>query len=93
MERRSHNRSPLDFAATALALDPGHFGQIHDLRMLDYGRGGMAALGSEPIEPGAIVTLGFAHFGYTAKRGTVVTCELLGNDYRIAVCFDDRLAA
>ncbi|MAE64409.1 MAG: hypothetical protein CMJ18_09065 [Phycisphaeraceae bacterium] len=92
MEHRQRNRWPQQGSASAFCLSAHRFGEIHDLRMLDYGEGGMGALSQQPIEPGAPVTLGFDG-GYTAARGVVVACTPVGQDYRLSFRFEGSIAA
>lgn len=92
-DRRSSERHPVDGAATALRIAGEHFGRIHDLALIDYSHGGMAATSSEPIEPGALISIGFQPDGLTARRGTVLRCFPCGDGYHLAVRFEQRLAA
>ena len=94
MDKRKRTRWPLNGALTALCLNPGCFGEMHDLHLLDYGDGGVAAAGPEPIVPGTNVTLGFGPRGYTARRGLVVACTPAdGGQFRVAIRFDEAMAA
>ncbi|MEY3024944.1 MAG: hypothetical protein RJA16_1770, partial [Planctomycetota bacterium] len=36
---------------------------------------------------------GFEAPGYVAKRGEVIACRELGDSYRVAIRFEERLAA
>ena len=58
-----------------------------------YGEAGPVADCVEPIEPGSKVSLGFEAPGYVAKRGEVVACLELGSTFRVAIRFEQRLAA
>jgi len=69
------------------------FGQIVDLKLLDYSHYGLGALGDDPLEPGAVISVGFQQPGQMARRGVVVRCSPCGKGYRIAVRFEHRLAA
>ncbi len=93
MEQRIRNRWPHQGAATALRLDADAFGRMHELHLLDFGEGGLGAATPEPIEPGALVTLGFEAEHCTARRGRVVACTPTGERFRVAIRFDDALAA
>lgn len=92
-ERRQVDRWPQDAAATAFRLSGDRFGEMHDLRVLDYSHDGLGAISTSVIEPGTVVTIGFQNPGYLAKRGTVLRCTPCGEGYRIAVQFDARMAA
>lgn len=70
-----------------------HFGEIHDLKLIDYSQGGFGAFSDRPVEPGALVSIGFDMSGCIAKRGMVLSCRPCGHGYRVAVRFDRSIAA
>jgi hypothetical protein len=92
-ERREVDRWPMESAATAFRVSGDGFGQMHDLRVLDYSDYGLGAVSHTVIEPGTIIAIGFQNPGYHAKRGTVLRCMPCGDGYRIAVQFQLRMAA
>jgi hypothetical protein len=92
-ERRQVDRVPTDGHATALRVGGDCFGQIHDLRLVDYSVGGLAAICGDPIEPGTALSLGFANPGWLARRGVVRRCLPCGSGYRVAIQFELGLAA
>jgi hypothetical protein len=92
-ERRTHDRWEIPGSATIFRLGGQSFGRMHRLYALDYGPGGLGARVDEPIEPGSLVTVGFESSAYTAKRGVVARCMPCGDGYRVAVRFENRLAA
>ncbi len=92
-ERREQDRWPLDGVATAFELGGAGFGHMYSLKMLDYSHGAMGANADEPLPPGAVVSVGFQTPGYAARRGHVVRCTPVGEGYRIAIAFEQRLAA
>lgn len=92
-ERRCSDRWPQEGQATAFQLGGDHFGQLHEMRMQDYGPGGLAAISDTAIAPGASVTLGFSVPGYMAARGTVLRCVPCGEGYRVAIRFELPMAA
>lgn len=79
--------------ATAFCLGADIFGTMWHLTSLRYGTAGLVADAAEPIEPGSKVSLGFEAPGYVAKRGEVVACRELGSSFRVAIRFEERLAA
>lgn len=79
--------------ATAFCLGADIFGSMWNLTALRYGEAGLVADCVEPIEPGSKVSLGFEAPGYVAKRGEVVACRELGSTFRVAIRFEQRLAA
>lgn len=79
--------------ATAFCLGADIFGTMWHLTGLRYGEAGLVADCVEPIEPGSRISLGFEAPGYVAKRGEVVACRELGSSFRVAVRFEQRLAA
>jgi hypothetical protein len=92
-ERRREDRWTLDGVATAFEVAGVDFGRTHTLRMHDYSHAGMGAFSDSPVMPGTTVSIGFQAPGYPARRGTVHRCEPCGNGYRVAICFEQRLAA
>ena len=93
MDRRQQDRWPLNCAATALCIQGDHFGQMLLLHTIDTGHGGMGAVSEEPMAPGTSVTLGFESPDYRARHGVVVASSSLGDGYRLAIRFEERLAA
>ena len=92
-ERRQFDRWGLDGVATAFELGGNTFGRMHTLKMIDYSDMGMGAATDTVIPPGTTVSVGFQTPGYIAKRGTVIRCLPCGDGYRVAVGFEQRLAA
>ncbi len=93
MERRTHNHWPVNGAASAFCLQGEQFGQTYDLRLLDFGHGGLGAKAQEPVDQGALMSFGFEHPGYTAQRGRVLGCQSAEDGYRLAVRFEEPVAA
>ena len=92
-ERRQSDRWPIDGVATAFQLAGDGFGQMHTLKMVDYSDGGIGAMSQTVLTPGTMVSLGFQSPGYMARRGVVHRCEPCGDGYRVAVIFEQRMAA
>lgn len=92
-ERRQTQRHTLGGAATVMRVAGDQFGEMHELTMLDVSAEGFGGTSDTPIEPGAIVSIGFEAPGYPARRGEVARCLPCGNGYRVAVRFENRLAA
>jgi hypothetical protein len=92
-ERRTADRWTSQGTATAFHVSGEHFGELHELRLRDVSNEGLGAISQTVIEPGTIVTLGFSNPGYLARRGTVVRCLPCGEGYRVAVRFEQRMAA
>jgi hypothetical protein len=83
----------LEGCATAFCLGADIFGTMWNLTALRYGPAGVVADVAEPIDPGSKISLGFEAPGYVAKRGEVIACRELGDSYRVAIRFEERLAA
>ena len=92
-ERRRSPRNTICGVATVMRVAGDDFGQMHELTMLDFSVEGMGGTSDTAIEPGAIVSVGFEAPGYPARRGEVSRCTPCGNGYRVAVRFQQRLAA
>jgi hypothetical protein len=92
-ERREHDRWPVEGVATVFELGGEKFGRMHTLRMLDCGSDGLGALTDGPIEPGAVVSIGFQAPGLLSRRGTITRCMPCGSGYRVGLQFEGRLAA
>jgi hypothetical protein len=80
-------------AATVFRIGGDRFGQIHELKMLDYSDHGLGAYSDSVIEPGTIVTVGFQTPGLPCKRGTVLRCLPCGHGYQVGIQFQARMAA
>ena len=93
MNRRTRNRWPQDGSATAFCLAGNRFGELHELRMFDYGEGGVGTFSQHTIEPGTVVSLGFQTSDILAQRGVAVACTPHGEGYRVAFRFEGRFAA
>ncbi|MCA9292073.1 MAG: PilZ domain-containing protein [Phycisphaerales bacterium] len=92
-DRRRGHRSPAQGLATIFCLGSDRFGEDHDLRMIDWSDGGMGAIASDPLEPGALVSIGFQTPGCLGRRGVVTRCLPCGEGYRIGIRFESRMAA
>jgi hypothetical protein len=92
-ERRQVDRWHMHGSATAFRLAGPEFGRMYDLHLQDYSHDGLGATCSDPIEPGSLISIGFQRPGYLARRGTVVRCLPTGDGYRLAVRFEQRMAA
>ena len=92
-DRRVTQRWPRCGAATALRVAGPQFGLIHELAVDDISDDGMGAYCDDVIEPGVIVSLGFAAHGRMACRAVVEHCRPIGDGYRIGFRFEQRLAA
>lgn len=92
-ERRLHDRWASRGIATAYRVAGQRFGERHVLRLLDESYEGLGALTSRPLEPGAVVSVGFATLGYHARSGVVLRCAPCGEGYRVAIRFEARMAA
>ncbi len=92
-DRRCSERSQSGGVATAFRLSGDQFGQIHDLTLHNLSAGGLGAVCDSPIEPGTLVSVGFAQPGQLARRGCVTRCAPCGGGYAIAVQFQMGLAA
>jgi hypothetical protein len=79
--------------ATLFRLAGDDFGRIHQLNTLRIHDGRLHGLSTEPIEVGALVTIGWQDSTQTACRG-VVAMSLRGSDgWFVTVELDSALAA
>ncbi len=92
-DRRQHDRWPDAGHATAIRIAGERFGENYDLRLLDSSHEGIGVMCGAPIEPGAVISLGFASPGRPARRGVVMRCRPSGAGYRIGIRFEQRLMA
>ncbi len=92
-ERRELDRWPVNVHATAFQVGGADFGAMHEMRVTDYGDGGVGAISRTALPPGTAVSIGFSAPGMIAKRGTVLRCDPDGDGYRVAIQFEMRLAA
>ena len=92
-ERRRCPRRPLDGQASVFCLASDAFGRIHDLRLVDGCEDGVGAVSDTVIEPGTMVSVGFSIPGYIARRGVVTRCLPCGDGYRVAISYEQRMAA
>jgi hypothetical protein len=92
-ERRLQDRWPCRGTATAYRVAGQHFGQRHVLKLVDESCEGLGAITAQPLEPGAVVSVGFATLGLPTKSGVVLRCAPCGDGYRVAIRFEHRLAA
>jgi len=79
--------------ATTFRLDAGDFGAMSHLTELRLAEDGLLASTVDWIDPGASISLGFEASGQTARRGEVIACRRDGEVHRIAIRFNQRLAA
>ncbi len=92
-ERRVHDRWPVHGVAIAHCAAGEHFGERFSLHMIDASDDGLGARSPTPLDPGTVVTVGFAAPGHGPKNGVVVRCLPCGDGYRVAIRFEMRLAA
>jgi hypothetical protein len=92
-ERRRHDRWKCRGVATAYRVGGQRFGERHVLRLVDESCEGLAAVTSGPLEPGAMVSVGFATLAHPARSGVVLRCEPCGDGYRVAIRFELAMAA
>ena len=79
--------------ATLFRLAGDEFGRMHQLDRLRVHDGRLHGLSSEPIEVGALVTIGWEDSSWSACRG-VVAMSLRGSDgWYVTVEIDSALAA
>lgn len=79
--------------ATSFRLDAGEFGAMSHLTDLRLTEDGLLASTVDWIDPGAQISLGFEASGQVARRGEVIACRQDGSVNRIAIRFEQRLAA
>jgi len=92
-ERRRHDRWKCRGVATAYHVGGQRFGERHVLRLLDESFESLGAITSRPLEPGALVSVGFATLAHPARSGVVLRCEPCGDGYRVAIRFELAMAA
>ncbi len=93
LERRGHDRWPITGVATACRVGGNRFGETITLKLVDYSAGGLGAISDEPLEPGCLVSIGFREPGFQPEYGVVARCLPCGDGYRVAICFERRMAA
>jgi len=79
--------------ATLFCLGADAFGRMAHLVDLTYGHEGLLASTTEDLEPGTRISLGFEATGYAARRGEVIASRREGAGFRVAIRFEQRLAA
>ncbi len=92
-ERRCADRWPAGGVATAHRSGGDRFGDAYRLRLIDRSCEGLGAVCNRPIEPGAVVAVGFGAPGEPVRPGVVLRCLPCGDGYRLAIRFDRLLAA
>jgi len=92
-ERRESDRWNVQGIATAFCIAGERFGEMYELRMLDFSEEGMGSTCDRAIPPGSVVSIGFQAPGFLARRGEVVHVQPCGNGYRVAIRFDALAAA
>jgi len=92
-ERRTVDRWTVRGHATAICLGGDRFGKMYDLNLRDCSDDGLGAVTSEPIEPGATVSIGFQTPGMLARRATVLRCQPCGDGYRVGMQYALKQAA
>jgi hypothetical protein len=91
-ERRAAGREALEGRAAGIRLSGEHFGRLHRLELRDWSPCGVGAVCESPIEPGTMLSLGFAGMSLRATRGTVRRCTPCGCGYLVGIEFQ-RAAA
>ena len=92
-ERRRCDRWPCRGIATAYHVGGQRFGERHVLRLTDESCEGLGATTSRPLEPGAVVSVGYATLVHPARSGIVLRCRPCGDGYRVAIRFERAMAA
>jgi len=92
-DRRGADRQAIEGRAQAFECGGEGFGRTHDLRLIDYSPIGVAAICDTVLTPGTAVTVGLEPIGGGTRRGVVTRCLPCGNGYRVAIRFEQRLAA
>lgn len=93
IERRENDRWNVHGIATAFCLAGERFGEMYELRMLDFSEEGMGATCDNAIPPGSVISIGFQAPGFLARRGEVLHVQPCGDGYRLAIRFDSLAAA
>ena len=92
-ERRRLDRWPIHGVAVAHQLAGEGFGRRSTLRLRDESVEGLGAWSDRPLEPGTLLSVGFASPGEPIRTGVVLRCLPCGDGYRIAIRFETRMAA
>lgn len=93
LERRCCDRWRERGVAIAFVSAGERFGQRFPLRLLDASEEGFGARSERALDPGTVVTVGFAAPGWPLRSGMVLRCIPCGDGYRLAVRFEARAAA
>jgi hypothetical protein len=93
LERRWSDRWSEHGVAVAFISGGERFGQRFPMRLLDASEEGLGARCDRAIDPGTLVTVGFAAPGWPLRSGVVLRCVPCGDGYRLAIRFEVRAAA
>ena len=93
MERRRHQRTPLDTAVSCVRLDPDVADVLGMLHTIDISRGGMGALSDRPYYPGQRLILHLPRTADTARRDICATVvrsrfDQTAGKHRVGLAFD-----
>jgi RNase P subunit RPR2 len=92
-DRRGCDRWPERGVAVAFVSAGARFGQRYAMRLVDASAEGIGAQCDRALEPGTVVTIGFAAPAWPLRSGTVLRCTPCGDGYRLAIRFERRAAA
>ena len=93
IDRRHGDRWPVHGVAVAHIVAGERFGERITMRLQNESDDGLGVVADRPLEPGAIVSVGFATPGQPIRTGVVVRCLPCGEGYRTAIRFETRRAA
>lgn len=92
-ERRRNARTACSGTAIVTDLSGEHWGERHDVDLVDLGAGGLGAISDRPMPPGTAVSVVMRDKLHGFRRGVVVRCLPCGHGYRLGLAFEQRMAA
>ena len=88
-----NSASEIPGSVTVFHLEGETFGQMHEVIELSVSECGLDGRSSEPVSPGAVVSMGFEAPGHPARRGEVVGCVRHGEQWKVGIQFEANTAA
>ena len=80
-------------SVTVFHLEGEEFGLMHEVIELSVSDEGVNGRSTEPVSPGAVVSMGFEAPGIPARRGEVVGCVRCHEGWQIGIEFHNNAAA
>jgi hypothetical protein len=84
----THASEPIFGAVTVFHLEGERFGSMQEVVELSLSEVGVEGLSADPVEPGAVVSLGFEAPGHPARRGEIIGCVRCEGGWKVGIEFD-----